>query len=588
LPRTKKDTVRVGNSVNQAMEQAQGWIKEAIQKETKKQVEKLIKESVGLLENVDIHDGRKLFVSRFTQREQDIANHYAERSVTPLNNFYPYTPKNPFAAAQDNINNPNAIQLENLMDNVQLSEGADAFFSDGVMRSLISKQIDFVLPDRTKCTVTVDQTWLDNKSNLDEKFAKKYKEIEKPKIAEYLIRISRLMEKLHFWDREIKLLVTSTIFGRNALYILKDMEDESETYPNFGKPIGLTLLNPLSIKKARIDNDTQEFDGFVYDWGIKDRQQEPIPKDKLIPFFYDDFNIYKNTYFSGMTRLFSLVGIAHSNQLINSYDLPEATKSQYTNTEFVYAGQPSQILARKFARSVKSGINFHDQVGLRVDEAHAAKQIIDILETRDRNYQAMSMILGIPIFLLFGDSSNFATAAIAMQSYINGTCHRLGTFFMDTLEEYFFMPLLADISGITLVELIDKHVNRVKAIKPRVDLMTKTDRFNAANFMWDRQIITTREQYLKYVQEDEMAELATQLDKLQEEIKIEHKKQEKEQLDKGIEDPLNQGFAGGGNGKDTENDNEKQKMTPSEAGTKLLESFTNSSKKQGLKPSGGG
>ena len=557
---TKKGTVRLGskNSVNSAMDQAHTWVKEAIQKETKSQVQRLIKESIGIMENVNIHDARKYFTSRFTEHEQKIKDHYDTRSVTPLNNFYPY------AGALD-VTTQNSIQIENLMDNVQLSEGADAFFADGVLRSLISKQIDFVLPDRTKCTVTTDKTWEENKNKLDPDFAKQFEEIDEKKQAEYNIRISRLMERLHFWDKEIKLLVTSTIFGRNALYIQKDMTTDKKVYPNFGKPIGLTLLNALSIKKAKIDNTSQEFDGFIYDWGIAKRENEPIPKDKLIPFFYDDFNVYKNTYFSGMTRLFSLVGIAHSNQMINTYDLPQATMAQYSNSDFVYVGQQSQLLAKKFARTFKSGTNFHDQPALHIEASHAAKQIVDILATRERNYQAMSMILGIPIFLLFGDSSNFATAAIAMQSYLNGTCHRLGTFFMDTLEEYFFMPLLADISGITLDELIDKKVNRVKAIKPRIDLQTKTDRFDNACKMWDRGVITTREQFLKYVGEDEMAEIAEPLDKLTEKLKEEQKKNEMENIQSG-------NMMGAGNGKAIPNPTD-QRMTATEAGKRLVTNF---------------
>ena len=82
-----------------------------------------------------------------------------------------------------------------------------------------------------------------------------------------------------------------------------------------------------------------------------------------------------------------------------------------------------------------------------------------------------------------------------------------------------------------------------------------------------------------------MAELATTLDKLQEEIKIEHKKQEKEMLESG-EDPLMQGFAGGGNGKDTEKENEK--VAPSIAANNMLKSFAGNQKKEGIKPSGGG
>lgn len=152
---------------------------------------------------------------------------------------------------------------------------------------------------------------------------------------------------------------------------------------------------------------------------------------------------------------------------------------------------------------------------------------------------------------------------------------------MDTLEEYFFMPLLADISGITLENLIDKKVNRVKAIKPRIDLQTKTDRFDNACKMWDRGVITTREQFLKYVGEDEMAELAEPLDKLTEKLKTDQKKEEIENIQSG-------NMMGAGNGKAIPDPTGDQRMTATEAGKMLVKNFGVKQTADNMNPKGEG
>ena len=505
-----KDKEQSLSALNITLDQTRDWVKEAIQKETKEYIKTIIVSDNSNIQAVNNNNERVVFQSKFLKKELDA------HKIIPVMPAGYYNAANPYVAAL-----PEKLQLENVLDTVSLTETADAFFADGMFRRIISDFMDYVLPDRTKFGIVTDKVWLENKGKLKTEVKEQFKELEESQIAEYHIKTSKILENINFWDRQVKLLATSMIFGRNGLKIARDKTVTG--YSKFGKPIGLILLNPLSIKKAIIDdNDTYKFGGFEYDWGVKDRTADIIPREDLIPFFYDDFNIYKNTYYSGLTRIFSLVGISHGNQLINSYDIPEATQSVYTGTNLVYVGQESPLLVTKFTNSHQRGIIYHDQPALHVEAAAASGKILEIVDTRLSNYKSACMILGIPLFAIFEDEANFATAAIAMQSFINGRVRRLSQLFGDTMEEYFFMPLLSDIANIELDELKEKYVNRVKAIMPTITLETKTDRINNGIKMWNLYDANGNNafgnsfvQFFKYVGEDQLAELAEPLDELQ-------------------------------------------------------------------------
>ena len=522
--------------LSDSIDQSALWVKEAIEKEAKDYISNVVSGSNSTVITMG-NDKRLVFKSRFLDQE-------LKPSIPTMPLGY-YSPTNPYIASL-----PDKLQLENVLDTVSLTETADAFFADGIMRRIMSDFLDYVFPDYIKFAVVGNKVYDENKGKLRAKAspsisngngngsaknnneskvsdaerakrAEEFKELNEGDIAYYHIKVSKLLENINLYDRSIKLLATSMIFGRNGLMIAKDRTDK--TFTKFGKPTGLILLNPLQIKKAIItDNETYKFGGFEYDWQVKDKTADIIGRDQLIPFFYDDFNIYKNTYYSGLTRLFSLVGISHGDQLINSYDIPEATQSVYTGNNWVYVGKESPILVTKFANSHQRGINYHDQPALHVEAAQASGKILEIVDTRLMNYKSACMILGIPLFLLFEDEANFATAAIAMQSFINGRVQRLGQLFADTLQEYFFMPLLADISNIELDTLKEDYVNYVKVIMPKITLETKTDRINNAIKLWNVYDMAGNNcfgnsfvQFFKYIGEDQLADMAEPLDKLQ-------------------------------------------------------------------------
>lgn len=499
------------NQVGLSLDQTRVWVKEAIEQEAKDYIKTIIVTENSNVMAVNNNNERIVFKSRFLNSELD------KHKIVPVMPAGYYNPANPYVAQL-----PDKLQLENVLDTVSMTETADAFFADGMFRRIISDMLDYIFPDRVKFGVVTDKIWEENKGKLDDK--EMFKDIEESKIAEYHIRVSKILENISFTDRNIKLLATSMIFGRNGLFISKDRTDT--TFTKFGKPTGLVLLNPISIKKAIIDdNETYKFGGFEYDWGVKDRSADKIDREDLIPFFYDDFNIYKNTYYSGLTRIFSLIGISHGNQLINNYDMPEATQTVYTGNQYVYVGKESPLLVTKFTNSHQRGVVYHDQPALHVEAAQNSAKILDIVDTRLQNYKSACMILGIPLFAIFEDEANFATAAIAMQVFINGRVQRLSQLYADTLEEYFFMPLLSDIAGVELEELREKYVNRVKVIMPKITLETKTDRINNGIKMWNMYDVNGNNafgnsfvQFFKYVGEDQLAELAEPLDELQKKL----------------------------------------------------------------------
>jgi hypothetical protein len=496
-------------AVGVSQDDAKQMFLDAVKNTAETEVKKYLEESKAYVRAAQELSPRKVWRSKFYNTEVK-----KSLGLTAGNSPIQF----PLSAALDNT-----LTLENVLDPISLSETADAFFADGLLRRGISDMIDFVLPDRVKVAVTVAKAWEENKGKLDPDVREEFKELENSQIAEYHLRISKIMENISFHDRLVKLIANGIVFGRNALFIERVTDTR---FPKLGKPTSLALLNPLSIKRALIDNTVEHryrFDGFKYDFGTTGNTDVTIPRTDLIPFFYDDWNIYKNTYYSGLTRIFSLVGLAHTNQLTNTYDMPEAMQNPYMGNNYVYVGSESNILVDQFTNSHQRGTIYHDKPALHVEAAQASGKILEIAQTRESNYETMCIILGIPLFLILEKAANFATAAISMQVFINGRIKRFATQIGDMIEEYFLLPTLCDMVKVEPEQFQKVYVNRVKAIMPTITLETKTDRIDNALKLWSAvpPLITDRVTFFKYIGEDQLAELAEPLDELEQQMQRE-------------------------------------------------------------------
>lgn len=506
----KKISQDILKAVGVSQDDAKQMFLDAVKNTAEAEVKKYLEESKGYVRSVKQIDERKVWHSKFYDAE-------LKKSLNTTFNNGNSPVQFPLSAALGN-----ELTLENVLDPVSLSETADAFFADAYLRRAISDWIDFVLPDRVKTAITTIKAWEDNKGKLDPAVKEEFKELEDSQIAEFQLRMSKIFEDIHFHDNLIKLIANGMVFARSALFISRVTDPK---YPTLGRPVSLALLNPLSIKRALIDNTVEkryQFKGFKYDFGVTGQTDVDIPKENLIPFFYDDWNIYKNTYFSGLSRIFALIGLAHSNQLTNTYDAPEATQSVYTGNNYVYVGSESNVLVDQFTNSHQRGIIYHDKPMLHVEPAPATGKITEISQFRESNYETMCIILGIPLFEIMEKAANFATAAISMQVFLNGRIKRFATMVGDMIEQYLLIPTLCDMLKID-PDLFEKsYVNRVKAIMPSISLETKTDKIDNALKLWSAQppLITDRVTFFKYIGEDQLADLAeplSDIEKLQRE-----------------------------------------------------------------------
>ena len=84
------------------------------------------------------------------------------------------------------------------------------------------------------------------------------------------------------------------------------------------------------------------------------------------------------------------------------------------------------------------------------------------------------MSTSLPMFLLFEDTANFATANQVMQVYKAGMLKRYRTWFQGILEKHWYDPMLADHLNIDLKDVISADI-KIKAIFPDINFETRKE-----------------------------------------------------------------------------------------------------------------
>jgi hypothetical protein len=339
-----------------------------------------------------------------------------------------------YGLAASSINDSKAIYKRN-----QLLMMADAYHNSGTIRTMVNKRVDFMLGNRTKYTVEPNEVQV---LETEEEQQAMEAIMTSQEVRTLKADVNRVNKVCNLHDKLINLCINNFVFGRSLGGIERE---KTKNFPKFGEPIALKVLNTLRIKKVNIDEKTGNFKGYNYDFGIVNRTNEPIAAIDMLPMWYNDSNIYDNTPYQGMSAIWSILGIAQSNGFINDEDIPEACKTIWTPYGFVYVGDKNEESTAKLRKKAEVGtLIYHNQKDLRFDIADTRPDITKLHETATANMKRMCIDFGFPMFLLFEDTANFATAQEVIQAYKAGVMERDRTWLRGVLEQYWYDPMLAD------------------------------------------------------------------------------------------------------------------------------------------------
>jgi hypothetical protein len=388
-------------------------------------------------------------------------------------------PKASLAAASIN-------QLQSVLTRDQLLQCANAYTNNGIVRTVIDKSVFFIQGERSGFLIEPNEELTEGAT--DQEIRKIEESIRNDAEMKRLRRNTlRLNKRVKLHDRVDKLLTSTHIFGRNALEIIRlpPGETDSGSWNTFGEPYALRHLNSLRITDVQMDSKSGVFQGFYYDEGNNTGDPRLIKSQNLIPAFYDDNNLYDNTNCSGLSPLWPILSVSQADDVINDEDIPEAVKNLAGALTTIYAGTNNQSKIDQLTEVLSDKrIIVHGLEGMKTESYSMAGNILQLPDVRLANAKYMCMCMSLPLFLLFEDTANFATANQVMQVFKAGWLKRQRTWLQGILEDYWYDTILADHLGIELKDVIGADI-KIKAIFPDINFETRKDIVEADKILVD-------------------------------------------------------------------------------------------------------
>lgn len=437
--------------------------------------------------------------------------------------------------AASNIN-----QIRSVLTRSQLLECADAYTNDGIMRRLVNilvmgikgKRVGQVIKPNEELTIGLD----------DEELIKLNESITKndrvPDLQRNLIRINA---RVSFNERLDTFLKSFFVFGRAILEIKRfptnggfdntTGQEGEGTFPIYGEPRALLPLNTIRITDVQIDQSTYDLKGITYDDGTSTTKRVIKPINMIFG-VNDDNNLYDNTNYSGVSPVWTCLSTSQSNIAINDEDIPEATRQVAQKFGFLYTGtnNPSHT-AQIREQLANSTWLIHNNEKLKPEVHDLARDLTELPEVREFNSKYMTWSMMVPMFLLFEDTANFATASQALQAWKVTTIEYYRTVIQGILEKYWYNPIIADHFGIQVEDVISQKV-KIKAEFDDIIFDTYKDKVDAVSTLTNASIITD-EMALELLGYDKFLQIKRELNQQIEAQKEESIKATQELLSKG-------------------------------------------------------
>jgi hypothetical protein len=379
-----------------------------------------------------------------------------------------------FVAAALNPTDP-AANLTTVLDIEQVKQCAIIWSNDGVIRRGLNKLNFAIQPVRSKYAVALNQELTD--SIVSRKLEILQKEVfgENDKnVIRLRQKITRCNNRCNLHENTGKLAKNAWIYGRNALETVRF--PVSNEWPQFGEPEALVPLYSTRITRPIIKRRSKKFMGFMYDdpdTSGSDERAIRIPN--IVPAFNDDDGVFENTMYSGVSMLWPILSVSQTNEVLNDEDLPAAVRQLWAPFADIYTGDNKDSTTTEIKREWEDGsILVHHKEGLKVNIHNIVADIMQLINSREGNAKYELWSIGIPMFIVFEDVANFATADKSLQAFKAMVVEFYRTWLRGILEHYWYDPILADHLNVPLDDVISQKI-KIKAIFEDLTYETRKD-----------------------------------------------------------------------------------------------------------------
>ena len=108
-------------------------------------------------------------------------------------------------------------------------------------------------------------------------------------------------------------------------------------------------------------------------------------------------------------------------------------------------------------------------------------------DVRTANGKYICQCMNLPLFLMYEDTANFATANQTMQVYKAGILKRYRAWLQGILEDYWYDTILADHLGIEVKDVVSAPI-KVKAIFQDINFETRKEVIEADKILTDMEV----------------------------------------------------------------------------------------------------
>ena len=367
--------------------------------------------------------------------------------------------------------------LVTILNPTQLKQCGYSYINNGIVRTVVDRSVyfinprrsDFIIEPNAELTVGLD----------DEEIKAEQEKIRTdPDIQELRRKLVRVNKRVKLHQQTDKLLTSAFVFGRGALEIVRFPigESESGSWNQFGEPEALKHLSSTRIKNIKANTRTGIFEGIDYDDGNASRSgPQEIKSTSLVPAFHDDNGILDNSQYSGLSAVWPILEAANVIDAILAEDFPEATRQLHAKFGIMYGGTSKKSTLNKLKEELESSTWLvHNEPGLTADVYDLARDPNELMQLIDGLDRYICTSINLPLFMLFEDTANFATANQVMQVYKAGMLGRYRTWLQGILEDYWYDPILADHLDIELKDVISAPI-KIKATFDDINFETRQE-----------------------------------------------------------------------------------------------------------------
>ena len=392
----------------------------------------------------------------------------------------------------------------------QLKQCGDAYINNGMVRRVVDSSNFFIQGDRTKFIIDPNDELTASVSDEEEKklmkdIAEDTLQIEQETDDDGIVIIKsqearikdlrkkgiRLNKRVKLYNNIERLINSALVFGRGVLEIVR--LPKGGEWPRYGEPIALRHIPTRTISDVVFNKQTDRFEGLYYMTGDPDNPLKWLKATNLIIAIHDDNNIYDRTKGSGLSAIWPILSVSQADDVINDEDVPEIVRNTGGVLNIIYAGTNDEGKLKEFAKKIDGKTQVvHGLDGVEVISAPLGRKPADITDVRVADGKYICQCMNLPLFILYEDTANFATANQTMQVYKEGILKRYRTWLQGILEDCWYDTILADHLDIDVKDVISAPI-KIKATFSDINFEIRKDVVTTDKMLFDMEVFNRQD-----------------------------------------------------------------------------------------------